>query len=64
VTQSEIEEVAKSVNAHDFILSLPDGYDTQVSSSVSHDRLTLSLSPQVGEGGQMLSGGQRARVAL
>lgn len=31
VTQQEIEEVAKSVNAHEFILSLPDGYDTQVS---------------------------------
>lgn len=29
-TNEEIEEVAKAVHAHDFIVSLPNGYDTEV----------------------------------
>src|SRR5690606_1977951 len=29
-THDEIVSVAKAVNAHDFIMNLPDGYDTQV----------------------------------
>ena len=29
-TQREIEEAAKTANAHDFIVSLQDGYETQV----------------------------------
>lgn len=29
-TDSEIEEAAKAVNAHDFIINLPGGYDTEV----------------------------------
>jgi ATP-binding cassette subfamily B (MDR/TAP) protein 1 len=29
-TQEEVEEAAKRANAHDFILSFPDGYDTHV----------------------------------
>ena len=30
VTQTEIEEAAKSANAHDFIMSMPNGYATNV----------------------------------
>jgi len=30
VTQERIEEAARKANAHDFICSFPDGYDTQV----------------------------------
>lgn len=29
-TQEEIEAAARKANAHDFILSFPDGYNTQV----------------------------------
>lgn len=30
VSRAEIEEAAKAANAHDFIASFPDGYDTHV----------------------------------
>ncbi|MCS6775980.1 MAG: ABC transporter ATP-binding protein [Chloroherpetonaceae bacterium] len=29
-TQDEIEEAARAANAHEFILALPDGYDTEI----------------------------------
>ena len=29
-TQEEIEEAARMANAHDFIMSFPEGYDTMV----------------------------------
>jgi len=47
-TNSEVEEAAKKANIHEFIESLPDGYDTMVG----------------GEGTSQLSGGQKQRIAI
>lgn len=46
-TQEEIEQAAKDAHAHDFIMTFPQKYDTQV-----------------GDSGSLLSGGQRARIAI
>lgn len=46
-TQDEIERAAQQAAAHEFIMALPEGYDTQV-----------------GQGGGLLSGGQRMRIAI
>jgi len=48
VTKEEIVQAAKEANAHDFIMSFPDGYDTDVGSS----------------GSSQISGGQKQRVAI
>lgn len=47
-TQADIEEAAKSANAHDFIMKFPDGYNTMVGSSSS----------------SQISGGQKQRIAI
>jgi len=47
-TQDELETAAKTAHAHDFIMALPDGYDTKVG-----ERGSVSLS-----------GGERQRVAI
>jgi ABC-type multidrug transport system fused ATPase/permease subunit len=47
-TDEEIEEAAKKANIHDFIMSLPEGYDTLVG----------------GLGTSQMSGGQKQRVAI
>jgi len=48
VTMRQIEDCAKAVGLHDFISSLPDGYNTECGSS----------------SGSQLSGGQRQRLSL
>jgi len=48
VTQSEVEEAARKANIHDFIVSLPDGYNTIVGD----------------EGSSQLSGGQKQRISI
>merc|ERR1740117_893253 len=47
-TQAEVEAAARTAHAHDFIMSLPDKYDTCVG-----ERGTVALS-----------GGERQRVAI
>ena len=49
VTRAEIEAAAKKANAHEFILALPDGYETNAGSGVSSTQL---------------SGGQRQRICI
>jgi ABC-type multidrug transport system fused ATPase/permease subunit len=46
-TQTEIEEAAKSANAHNFITEFPDGYNTMVGTSSA----------------SQISGGQKQRIA-
>lgn len=50
VSMDEVVEAARTANIHDFIMSLPDQYDTELSSS------SYSSS--------QLSGGQRQRIAI
>jgi len=51
VPMHEVVEAARVANIHDFIMSLPDGYDTQLASSAY-------------SGSCQLSGGQRQRIAI
>lgn len=49
VAQADVEAAARKANAHDFILALPEGYNTMAGTSVSSTQL---------------SGGQRQRVCI
>ncbi|KAI7875712.1 p-glycoprotein [Lichtheimia hyalospora FSU 10163] len=51
VTRQQVEDAARLVGMHDFITSLPQGYDTHIGSSNSSH-------------GIQLSGGQKQRIAL
>lgn len=44
-TQDQIEEAARLANAHDFIASFPDGYDTQV----GNNQLSVGQKQRLGE---------------
>lgn len=50
VSMDEVVEAAKTANIHDFIMSLPDQYDTELSNSA--------------DSRSQLSGGQRQRIAI
>lgn len=50
VSMDEVVEAARTANIHDFIMSLPDQYDTELSSSAYSS--------------SQLSGGQRQRIAI
>lgn len=50
VTMDEVVEAARTANIHDFIMTLPDQYDTELSSSAYSSC--------------QLSGGQRQRIAI
>lgn len=50
VSMDEVIEAARTANIHDFIMSLPDQYDTELSNS--------------NYSGSQLSGGQRQRIAI
>ncbi|KAG6917935.1 hypothetical protein DXG01_000372 [Tephrocybe rancida] len=52
-SQREIEEACRAALLHEFVLGLPDGYDT-----------VLSSGAQGGGSGVCLSGGQRQRLAI
>ncbi|KAG6854708.1 hypothetical protein C0991_002421 [Blastosporella zonata] len=52
-SQLEIEEACRSALLHEFVLGLPDGYET-----------ILSSGGQGGDSGICLSGGQRQRLAI
>lgn len=41
-TQEQLEQVAKSANIHQFIESLPDGYDTRVGEKVRKKKASLT----------------------
>lgn len=71
-TQGEIEDAAKMANAHEFILSFPEGYNTPGTSkwslvihcSCERPFLSLIFLNSVGERGGQLSGGQKQRIAI
>jgi len=57
-TRQEIIAAAKQANAHDFIMDLADGYETEVGEQGGEGR-----RPPGGKGAK-LSGGQRQRIAI
>jgi ABC-type transport system involved in Fe-S cluster assembly fused permease/ATPase subunit len=69
VTQQEVEEAAKASNIHTFIMSLPDGYETQVGGKGAVSRpfllpLFLPADTLFSLVGAQLSGGQKRALKL
>lgn len=46
-TQEQIEEAARKANAHDFIVSFPNGYDTQVGDEGERNMILFFPPPVV-----------------
>ena len=73
--QPDVEAAAKLANCHDFIIKLPQGYETVLGQSGLALALTLALAlalalaltepyQVLGQNGASLSGGQKQRVAI
>ncbi|CAN6691266.1 unnamed protein product [Malus baccata var. baccata] len=61
-SMEEVIIAAKAANAHDFIVKLPDGYDTQVCYLPFLESILVSML--TGQSGFQLFGGQKQRIII
>lgn len=66
VSDEEIMEVVKSVNAYDFIVDGNFGLDEEIDKETAHHHSSLhhAFSRVVGPRGSYLSGGQKQRISI